>query len=225
MNCFRILRNLDLFNLFFDDWYWKENEFTSQTSKLFVSGAAKNIFGVIPGLEKPTYHARLQDPHSFAQMLVDLNEVVKPKLQIMDAAIGMEGDSPFAKMIALAFEYTLQPVIHEDLCVSCFKCVHSCPVKTISLVDNRPVVDYTKCIRCYCCHEMCDSKAISLERNETAGHELARLTGTNRNDWAVFEIEFNFKMCNKGASFCYMEASFITQSSGWPPQPVDVPKK
>jgi formate hydrogenlyase subunit 6/NADH:ubiquinone oxidoreductase subunit I len=48
-----------------------------------------------------------------------------------------------------------------------------------SVVDDKPVVDYTKCIRCYCCHEMCDSKAISLEWNEGAGHELARLTGTN----------------------------------------------
>jgi uncharacterized protein (DUF362 family) len=65
-------------------------------ASLFVSGAAKNIFGVIPRLEKPTYHARLQDPHSFVNMLVDLNEVVKPKLQIMDVVIGMEGNGPFA---------------------------------------------------------------------------------------------------------------------------------
>lgn len=65
-------------------------------ASLFVSGAAKNIFGVVLGLEKPTYHARLQDPHSFARMLVDLNDIVNPKLQIMDAVIGMEGDGPFA---------------------------------------------------------------------------------------------------------------------------------
>jgi uncharacterized protein (DUF362 family)/NAD-dependent dihydropyrimidine dehydrogenase PreA subunit len=235
-------------------------------ASLFISAATKNIFGVIPGLEKPSYHVRLQDPYSFAQMLLDLNDVVKPRLQIVDAVFGMEGDgpfagdprkigailasgdhnaidvvvcrliavepvqspiiaaaiergylqedlsdvsvigdnldrlivrdfkrpatyktsqdirrdpsNPFAKIFALASEYVLRPVIHEDLCVTCLKCVQSCPVKTISVVDNKPVIDYTKCIRCYCCHEMCDSKAISLEHNEVAGHELARLTGT-----------------------------------------------
>jgi uncharacterized protein (DUF362 family)/Pyruvate/2-oxoacid:ferredoxin oxidoreductase delta subunit len=234
-------------------------------ASLFVSGAAKNIFGVIPGLEKPTYHARLQNPLDFARMLIDLNDVARPKLQVMDAVFGMEGDgpfagdprkigavlasgdysaidaatcrlisvdpryaptvaaaiergylredlsdvsvigdsleelivkdfkrpatyaghgrrhdpsSPFAKIMALASEYTLRPVIHEDLCTACLKCVQSCPVKTISVVDEKPVIDYTKCIRCYCCHEMCDSRAISLERNEAAGKELARLTGS-----------------------------------------------
>jgi uncharacterized protein (DUF362 family)/Pyruvate/2-oxoacid:ferredoxin oxidoreductase delta subunit len=234
-------------------------------ASLFVTGAAKNIFGVIPGLEKPTYHARLPDPRDFGRMLVDLNELVRPKLEIMDAVFGMEGDgpfagnprkigailasgdysaidvatcrlisvdpmqaptvaaavergflrkdmkdvsmlgdkwkglivkdfkkpatyagkaprqvqtSPFAKLIAVASEYTLRPVIHEDLCVACLKCVRSCPVKTIAVVDETPVIDYNQCIRCYCCHEMCDSKAISLERNEAAGRELAKLTGT-----------------------------------------------
>jgi uncharacterized protein (DUF362 family)/Pyruvate/2-oxoacid:ferredoxin oxidoreductase delta subunit len=234
-------------------------------ASLFISAATKNLFGVIPGLEKPTYHARLQDPGSFAEMLLDLNAVVRPKLQIMDAVYGMEGDGPFAgeprkigailasgdysaidvavcrliavdppqsptiaaaigrgllredlsdvflsgdnlndlivkdfkrpatykgglairrdpksqfaQIIALAKEYTLRPVIHGDICVVCLKCVRSCPVKTIALVDNKPVIDYTNCIRCYCCHEMCDSKAITLEHDEAAGRELARLTG------------------------------------------------
>lgn len=60
----------------------------------YLSGGAKNIFGVIPGIEKPTYHARLPDPRDFGRMIVDLNNVVKPKLQIIDAIMGMEGDGP-----------------------------------------------------------------------------------------------------------------------------------
>ena len=92
-------------------------------------------------------------------------------------AIRRDPASPLTKIIALASDYTLRPVIHEDLCVVCLKCVRSCPVKTIALVDNKPVIDYTNCIRCYCCHEMCDSKAITLEHDEAAGRELARLTG------------------------------------------------
>ena len=36
-------------------------------ASLFISAATKNIFGVIPGLEKPTYHARLQDAREFCR--------------------------------------------------------------------------------------------------------------------------------------------------------------
>ena len=58
------------------------------------SGGAKNLFGVIPGLEKPLHHARFQDPDHFAGMILDLNELLRPSLQVMDAVMVMEGDGP-----------------------------------------------------------------------------------------------------------------------------------
>lgn len=61
-----------------------------------MTGAAKNLFGLIPGLEKPVFHFRFQDEYAFGRMLVDLNECMKPRLQVMDAVIGMEGDGPQA---------------------------------------------------------------------------------------------------------------------------------
>ncbi|WP_298670227.1 DUF362 domain-containing protein [uncultured Methanofollis sp.] len=60
------------------------------------SGAVKNLFGVIPGLEKPVFHARFRDPQEFAGMLLDLNTLVRPSLQVMDAVVGMEGDGPMS---------------------------------------------------------------------------------------------------------------------------------
>jgi uncharacterized protein (DUF362 family)/Pyruvate/2-oxoacid:ferredoxin oxidoreductase delta subunit len=60
----------------------------------YMTGATKNLFGVLPGMEKPTFHGRLPDPDDFSKMLVDLNVLVKPKLQIMDAIMAMEGDGP-----------------------------------------------------------------------------------------------------------------------------------
>ncbi|MGB8308810.1 MAG: DUF362 domain-containing protein [Methanoregula sp.] len=228
----------------------------------YLSGGAKNIFGVIPGLDKPTYHARLPDPAAFGRMIVDINDVVKPKLQVMDAVMGMEGEGPHAGtprkigavlasgdysaidvatsrlmaidplrvptitaaiergylkedfsdlfmvgdnmsdfivkgyrgpstflgedstqgkshfLLRLVFklvnEYPPRPVIHADHCISCMKCVRSCPVKTIGVVDNKPRIGYKNCIKCYCCHEMCDSHAITLERSLT-GKVLAGL--------------------------------------------------
>ena len=61
-----------------------------------MTGAAKNLFGLIPGLEKPVYHFRFQDEYAFGRMLVDLNECMKPRLQGVDAVVGMEGDGPQA---------------------------------------------------------------------------------------------------------------------------------
>ncbi len=61
-----------------------------------MTGAAKNLFGLIPGLEKPVFHFRFQDEYAFGRMLVDLNECMKPRLQVVDAVVGMEGDGPQA---------------------------------------------------------------------------------------------------------------------------------
>ena len=60
----------------------------------YMTGAAKNAFGLVPGMEKPTFHARLQQPDEFARMIIDVNEFVKPVLEIMDAVEAMEGDGP-----------------------------------------------------------------------------------------------------------------------------------
>ena len=59
-----------------------------------MTGAIKNIFGVIPGLSKTGYHAKLHDMQRFTGMLLDLAQYVSPRLTIMDAVLAMEGDGP-----------------------------------------------------------------------------------------------------------------------------------
>ncbi len=59
-----------------------------------MTGAIKNIFGVIPGLSKTGYHAKLHDMQRFTGMLLDLSQYVSPRLTIMDAVLAMEGDGP-----------------------------------------------------------------------------------------------------------------------------------
>jgi len=63
---------------------------------MHMTGAVKNNFGVIPGLSKPGYHAKLHDTERFANMLLDLAEYVHPRVSIMDAVIAMEGEGPGA---------------------------------------------------------------------------------------------------------------------------------
>lgn len=59
-----------------------------------MSAAVKNMFGTIPGTRKPALHYVYPDTRDFAEMLVDINEYFKPRLNIVDAVIGMEGNGP-----------------------------------------------------------------------------------------------------------------------------------
>ena len=61
-----------------------------------MSCAAKNMFGVIPGIIKPEYHYRFPKYEDFADMIVDLDEYFHPTLSIADAVVGMEGNGPTA---------------------------------------------------------------------------------------------------------------------------------
>ncbi len=61
-----------------------------------VTGATKILYGVIPGLAKAGYHAKLPDVRDFCDMLLDLVVLVKPRLAVMDGIEGMEGEGPSA---------------------------------------------------------------------------------------------------------------------------------
>ncbi|MHB1375969.1 MAG: DUF362 domain-containing protein [Candidatus Humimicrobiaceae bacterium] len=59
-----------------------------------VTGAVKNMFGIIPGMAKPGFHTRFFDVSMFCNMLIDIVSAVRPQLTIMDGILGMEGDGP-----------------------------------------------------------------------------------------------------------------------------------
>jgi uncharacterized protein (DUF362 family)/NAD-dependent dihydropyrimidine dehydrogenase PreA subunit len=61
-----------------------------------ITGAVKNLFGVIPGLTKPGYHAKLREKDYFSGALLDLAACISPRLSIIDAVVAMEGDGPGA---------------------------------------------------------------------------------------------------------------------------------
>lgn len=63
-----------------------------------MSGGVKNLFGCIPGLQKPEMHCRFNNAEEFCDMLVDLASCVKPDLTIMDGIVCMEGDGPSGGM-------------------------------------------------------------------------------------------------------------------------------
>ena len=61
---------------------------------LGITACVKNLFGIIPGTKKPECHYMYPEASRFADMLVDLCEFVRPRLCILDAVVGMEGNGP-----------------------------------------------------------------------------------------------------------------------------------
>ena len=60
-----------------------------------LTGAVKNLFGCIPGKRKVQWHFNTGINHqAFALMLLELATLLRPRLTIMDAVIGMEGNGP-----------------------------------------------------------------------------------------------------------------------------------
>ncbi len=59
-----------------------------------ITGAEKNIFGCVFGLNKGASHVKYPNALEFAKMLADLNLMLKPRLHVMDGVIAMEGNGP-----------------------------------------------------------------------------------------------------------------------------------
>jgi uncharacterized protein (DUF362 family)/NAD-dependent dihydropyrimidine dehydrogenase PreA subunit len=60
------------------------------------TGAVKNLFGTIPGTRKREAHVRAPDVRNFGQLLVDVLELVRPGLTVLDGVWGQEGNGPGA---------------------------------------------------------------------------------------------------------------------------------
>jgi len=55
----------------------------------------KNMFGFVPSIEKAKWHLRAgKDRMLFATLLIDIYNVIKPSLTILDGITGMDGDGP-----------------------------------------------------------------------------------------------------------------------------------
>jgi len=59
-----------------------------------LTGAIKNLFGLIPGTYKTELHKKYFAAEDFSKILVDIYEKTKPALTIIDAIVAMEGNGP-----------------------------------------------------------------------------------------------------------------------------------
>jgi len=67
---------------------FKTHEFT------LLTGAIKNLFGLVSGTYKTELHKNFSDINDFSRMLVDILEEVRPSLTIVDGILALEGNGP-----------------------------------------------------------------------------------------------------------------------------------
>lgn len=59
-----------------------------------ITGAMKNLYGCVLGINKGAGHVAYPDSEVFADMLCDLHKVCKARVHIMDGVTAMEGNGP-----------------------------------------------------------------------------------------------------------------------------------
>jgi uncharacterized protein (DUF362 family) len=63
-------------------------------SQMILTMAIKNTFGCVVGKEKPAWHLRAKTNTNFAKVIIDIHNIVKPTINILDGIEGMEGNGP-----------------------------------------------------------------------------------------------------------------------------------
>ena len=59
-----------------------------------LTGAVKNLFGLVPGFLKADYHRDIPHIPTFSRFLVDLADTVRPAINILDGIMCMQGNGP-----------------------------------------------------------------------------------------------------------------------------------
>jgi uncharacterized protein (DUF362 family)/ferredoxin len=84
---------------------------------------------------------------------------------------------------ALKNAMTSKPVIDDEGCKGCNRCVEICPPRALDRKGENLVFDYARCIRCFCCQEICPEGAISIKPGwalRLAGRRERVEKGTNK---------------------------------------------
>ena len=122
------------------DYVINAAKFKTHNSTCITAGV-KNIFGCIPGLEKPEFHAKYPNINDFSNMLVELAATVKPDFTIVDAVDIMEGNGPtngIKRHLGLTFSskdvFGIDKFIAEMLCIPAEK------IPTIKASQNKGLV-------------------------------------------------------------------------------------
>jgi len=111
------------------------------------TGAVKNLYGCIPKRIKGAYHLRFPEAEVFSKMLLDLHELVRPHISLMDAVVGMQGNGPSAGGLReLGFLAASENAFALDF--AALKAIGFVPEKilTVSLAEKLGLIDYKEVV-------------------------------------------------------------------------------
>jgi uncharacterized protein (DUF362 family)/Pyruvate/2-oxoacid:ferredoxin oxidoreductase delta subunit len=154
---------------------------------MLFTGAMKNIFGLVPSLNKSPYHVRYPRQKDFASMIVDLNLAVKPAYALMDAVIGMEGPGPgsgYPRQIGLVLASSNLLAIDAAACEIIGYPLHEVPINKDALDRKYWLNDFSEID--YCDVDIASLKIRDFEKipvkksNSLAGLIFPRITHKKR---------------------------------------------
>lgn len=106
-----------------------------------LTGAVKNLFGVIPGTNKAEYHVNMPNVNTFADCLVDICAYAAPVLSLMDGVVAMEGAGPSAgEPITVKAVLASASPYHLDVCAAYIMGIKSKSIPTIASCIKRGIV-------------------------------------------------------------------------------------
>lgn len=106
-----------------------------------ITCAVKNLFGCIPGLQKPQFHAKFPDKAGFSNMLVELALTVKPNFTIVDAVDIMEGNGPTnGKKRHLGLTFAGKNVFGLDSFIADFLAIPENKIETIVQSQKKNLI-------------------------------------------------------------------------------------
>ncbi|MBR3835390.1 MAG: DUF362 domain-containing protein [Clostridia bacterium] len=111
-----------------------------------ITAGVKNIFGTIPGLQKPAFHAKYPGVSDFSNMLVELAATVDADFTIIDAVDIMEGNGPTnGKKRYLGLTFSGKDVFGLDSFVAEILGVPKNQVPTITAAEKKGLItsDFT----------------------------------------------------------------------------------
>lgn len=89
--------------------------------QLYLSGAVKNVFGCVSGKRKAWWHFKAGNfDNYFARMLIEVCQLLSPRLHVMDAVVGMTEKGPSrGKPMHLGFiAASCDPVALDRVCLA-----------------------------------------------------------------------------------------------------------
>jgi hypothetical protein len=68
-----------------------------------------------------------------------------------------------ASAVGKQAQHSARPLIIEETCIGCGKCIPVCPKTAIALVNDKSSIESSKCIGCFECMTICPERAIDID--------------------------------------------------------------